>query len=223
MNIFFEYNGKTISLPINPEELEISRDGNNESVDVVGIGEVNIIKSKKLIPISISSFFPEDKIPNEFIKFFETVQDEKKPMRIIFKEMNLNMQVSIESFKYSIKAGEEKDRYYELEVLEWKNYAPILIKQETKKEETTNQEQSEEQPQEQTKQQEEPQKGDIVKFNGGNHYKSSQANNPTGKPRTCGNAELTLINKGSKHPYHLIGVTGGSDVYGWVDEGSFTK
>lgn len=223
MEIFFEYSGKTISLPINPEELEISRDGNNESVDVVGVGEVNIIKSKKLIPISINSFFPENKNPNEFIKFFETAQDEKKPMRIIFKEMNLNMQVSIESFKYIIKAGEEKDRYYELEVLEWKNYAPILVKGQTKKEETPNQEQTEEQPKEEIKQQEEPKKGDIVKFNGGNHYKSSQANNPTGKPRTSGNAELTLINKGSKHPYHLIGVTGGSDVYGWVDEGSFTR
>lgn len=41
-----------------------------------------------------------------------------------------------------------------------------------------------------------------------------------------GKAKITQIYQlgKAKHPYHLIAVSGGgSTVYGWVDEGSFTK
>lgn len=61
--------------------------------------------------------------------------------------------------------------------------------------------------------------GDIVEFKGGSHYYSSMAATPTGGNRTAGKAKLTNIAKKAKHPYHLIGVKGASNVYGWVDEG----
>lgn len=62
--------------------------------------------------------------------------------------------------------------------------------------------------------------GDVVNFTGRKHYASANASNgPTCKP---GKAKITQIYQlgKSKHPYHLIAVSGGgSDVYGWVDEG----
>uniref|UniRef100_A0AAU8AXJ7 Tail protein n=1 Tax=Dulem virus 37 TaxID=3145755 RepID=A0AAU8AXJ7_9CAUD len=69
--------------------------------------------------------------------------------------------------------------------------------------------------------------GDIVDFNGGSHYVSSTASSPTGGTRKSGKAKLTLIAKGAKHPYHLIGgayndVSGDCNVYGWVDAGTFS-
>lgn len=69
--------------------------------------------------------------------------------------------------------------------------------------------------------------GDIVDFNGGSHYVSSTASSPTGGTRKAGKAKLTLIAKGAKHPYHLIGgayneVSGDCNVYGWVDAGTFS-
>ena len=64
--------------------------------------------------------------------------------------------------------------------------------------------------------------GDIVQFNGGYHYVSSSASNPTGSKCKPGPAKITLIAKGAKHPYHLIHTDGQSRVYGWVDEGSFS-
>ena len=66
------------------------------------------------------------------------------------------------------------------------------------------------------------QAGDIVQFNGGYHYISSSAGNPTGSKCKPGPAKITLIAKGAKHPYHLIHTDGQSRVYGWVDEGSFS-
>lgn len=59
--------------------------------------------------------------------------------------------------------------------------------------------------------------GDIVDFIGEFHYSNAQATAATGGKRTAGKAKVTGIAKGRLHPYHLIGIKGGSNVYGWVD------
>ena len=66
--------------------------------------------------------------------------------------------------------------------------------------------------------------GDIVYYKGGIHYTNAYSNYPisckNGKARIT---DIYLLGK-SKHPYHLIAIyNSGSNVYGWVDEGSFTK
>jgi len=80
-------------------------------------------------------------------------------------------------------------------------------------------------PEEPTKQ--EYNVGDIVTFNGGYHYVSSTASSPTGGTRSSGPAKITYKNPGSAHPYHLVGgayneLDGSCNVYGWVDEGTFS-
>lgn len=64
--------------------------------------------------------------------------------------------------------------------------------------------------------------GDIVQFNGGYHYISSSATNPTGGRVAAGPGKITLIAKGAKHPYHLIHTDSSTRLYGWVDEGTFS-
>lgn len=69
--------------------------------------------------------------------------------------------------------------------------------------------------------------GDVVEFNGGYHYYTSEDTNPRGGMRTAGKAKITVTASGAKHPWHLIGgaysnVGGSSNVYGWVDDGTFT-
>lgn len=69
-----------------------------------------------------------------------------------------------------------------------------------------------------------PKVGDIVQFDGGKHYVNAYAVAGTGA--TAGKARIsTIFQLGkSKHPYHLIRVAGGgSNVYGWVDAGTFKK
>lgn len=64
--------------------------------------------------------------------------------------------------------------------------------------------------------------GDIVQFQGGYHYVSSAAGNPTGSKCAAGPAKITLVANGAKHPWHLIHTDGSTRVYGWVDEGTFS-
>lgn len=68
-----------------------------------------------------------------------------------------------------------------------------------------------------------PKVGDIVIYNGNKHYVNAYA--PIGVDCKSGKAKITNIYQlgKSKHPYHLVGISGGSNVYGWVDEGSFIK
>lgn len=64
--------------------------------------------------------------------------------------------------------------------------------------------------------------GDLVQFNGGTHYISSTTTKSGGSP-SAGPAKITIINKGSAHPYHLVTEDWGkTHVWGWVDEGSFS-
>lgn len=69
--------------------------------------------------------------------------------------------------------------------------------------------------------------GDVVNFNGGYHYVSSTAKSPVGGNRKAGPARIEHKKIGAPHPYSLVGgaynnLDGDSNVYGWVDEGSFS-
>ena len=63
--------------------------------------------------------------------------------------------------------------------------------------------------------------GDIVNFHGGTHYVSSYPD-ARGYSARAGKARITIKNgSGGAHPWHLIHVDGGSNVYGWVNNGTF--
>jgi hypothetical protein len=63
-------------------------------------------------------------------------------------------------------------------------------------------------------------KGDIVNFKGGKHYISSTSS--VGVKCKAGKAKISNIKPGTKHPYHLIRVSGGgATVYGWVNAADF--
>ncbi len=62
--------------------------------------------------------------------------------------------------------------------------------------------------------------GDVVNFHGGTHYLSSDSGSK-GFTAKAGKAKITLKKPGKSHPYHLIHTDSNSNVYGWVDEGSF--
>lgn len=63
--------------------------------------------------------------------------------------------------------------------------------------------------------------GDIVNFHGGTHYISSYPG-AKGYSARAGKAKITIKDgSGKEHPWHLIHTDSGSNVYGWVDDGTF--
>ena len=57
--------------------------------------------------------------------------------------------------------------------------------------------------------------GSIVQFTGRRHYASANAS--SGPSCTPGQAKITAISRGAKHPYHAVHTGRGCTVYGWVD------
>lgn len=63
-------------------------------------------------------------------------------------------------------------------------------------------------------------KGDTVNFHGGMHYAASESTK--GYKATAGKATISRISSKAKHPYHLVRTKNSkSNVYGWVDKGTF--
>ena len=64
--------------------------------------------------------------------------------------------------------------------------------------------------------------GDVVQFHGGTHYVTSYPD-AKGYSAKAGPARITIKDgAGKAHPWHLIHTDGTSNVYGWVDEGTFS-
>ncbi|BDU83496.1 hypothetical protein [Clostridium perfringens] len=117
IGIFMEYRGLLIQFPVNPEELKVKTEGNNETTEVIKLGEVNIARDKKLSTLEFESFLPEKNIypfirtknqfegPKYYIDFIEKVRNEKKPIRFLVSDTNINFMALIEEFEYGYKHG----------------------------------------------------------------------------------------------------------------------
>lgn len=129
--IFLSYEKRTLKFPINPESLKIDTDSGSSTVEIEGLGEVSIQSSPKLAKISISSFFWQQKnlIPSfMYVNWLKEWQKSKKPAKLVVTRFNYSMQVTCESFSYEMRAGEEKDVYFDLSMQEYRPYGAKTLK-----------------------------------------------------------------------------------------------
>lgn len=129
--IFLNYGVNTLKFPINPENLNPDIDSASITEDVEGIGQIAIPQPPKLAKISIKSFFwhrvnllP----PSLYVNWLKKWQKSKKPAKLIVTRFNYSMQVTCERFDYDMRAGEEKDIYFELDLQEYREYGAIRLK-----------------------------------------------------------------------------------------------
>lgn len=140
IELSFNNRGIVFELPVLPEEIEISGEGNGETYNITELGQINVIKAPVLKTIHFESFFPAippgGKVPNyvssanwgqpaDYIQYIESWMNKKKPIRFIFTSFGLkiNLAMSIEIFNYKEVAGRPGDFEYELELKEYVFYA----------------------------------------------------------------------------------------------------
>lgn len=236
IGIFFEYKNQVIQLPVNPEEITVTVSGNNETVEVISLGEINRIKNRKLKDISFESFFPYDtwfpairtkgdfRRPEFYKEFFEKPLNNRDPVYLTITGIDIDMYVSIEDFEYSHKAGEHEDAYYSLEL---KEYVFHRINDITDSQTTASGGQTTTSGG-QTTTNNSPQTTEVVGsitptqvtigcdvvLNGTVHY-DSYGSKP-GKTFSNYKGKVNFINKKGSHPYHVTTPSGGW--LGWVLE-----
>lgn len=138
ISFYFTYNGTTLELPVNPQEINVSYQGNNRTTEVVALGDINVLKDRQLAVISFDSWFPEDTwypgIQSSSIysaryykNFFLGIMEDKKPVRLVITGINVSMLVSIETFEYKHQSGDHEDMYYTITVKEYRPYTVTQI------------------------------------------------------------------------------------------------
>lgn len=123
--IFLQYSYYSLKFPINPDNLTKEIPSESETAEIEGLGQVSIPTKPKLAKITINSFFwhQNNLVPSSmYVTWLERWQKSKKPANLIVTRLNYSMQVTCESFKHWINAGEEKDIYFELQLQEYRPY-----------------------------------------------------------------------------------------------------
>lgn len=130
----------TIELPVLPENLTVNRSLDSSEKTVLQLGNVNILNGTKLRQISFSSFFPVQRIPTVsapqaihqpmwYVRKLRDMMESRKPLRFILlgADLDINTQMSIESFEYSESYGAVGDIDYKLTLKEWVDYSPRRV------------------------------------------------------------------------------------------------
>lgn len=120
-----QYDGNLMKFPINPEKLSILCPSNSDKATVEKLGEVSIQKIPGLKTFTISSFFwgaVSDETSDTYVKWILDWQKSGKKANFIMTKLNFTMAVTCESFEYEIRAGEEQDVYFNLELQEYRKY-----------------------------------------------------------------------------------------------------
>ena len=228
IGFFINYDGQVVQLPVNPEKVEVKFSGNNSTTEIIQLGEINLLKDRKLAEISFESFFPQDdwfpairtrgsfKRPDFYKSFFEGIQEDKKPCRLIITGLNITLKTSVENFSYYHQGGDHEDAYYSLDFKEYRDYHitqipvdPSLKRPTAPAKRPTPQPSKPATPAQITK-------GCDVILNGRVHY-DSYGSKP-GKTFSNYKGKVNFINMKGSHPYHVTTPSGGW--LGWVTKKS---
>ena len=230
IGIFIEYDNRVVQIPVNPSTFDVKTDGNNETTEIISLGEIVIPRRKKLSGISWESFFPYEswypaiRTSGEFqssafyIEFLDRIRDDCKPCHLTVTGIGFDADVVIESFDYYHQAGDHEDTYYSISLKKYQPYAVSIVSKEDMDGQLQNPD-SMGNPSSDSSITLEPSQITIgcgVILNGTVHYDSYGAK--PGMTFTNYKGRVNLINKQGSHPYHITTPSGSP--LGWVTKES---
>jgi len=121
-------------LPILPGTIGETVKGAGEGHEVMGLGNINVIKDRELAEYSIESFFPGHSYPfitaeivfepKQYVTYIEKWMASKRPIRFVYAKGSneINKAVSIESFEWKESAGSPGDIEFSLDLKEYRFY-----------------------------------------------------------------------------------------------------
>ncbi len=136
-----------ITLPVPPESFNTDVGGKNETIDIVNIGEVNILKDIGLRDFNFKILLPKDntlsiikasefKEPIFYLARFREYKANKKPVRFFITRLlpsgkeifKGNLLVSFENYSVEENAGEEGDFWVDINLKEYREVRNIITK-----------------------------------------------------------------------------------------------
>lgn len=128
MEFWIKQGEEALQLPVKPTEFTVTVAHRNTVVNVIQLGDINLIGKTGLREISLSSFFPAKdynfsnnsgrKSPISCVTQLESWRNSGKPVRVIITDV-LNMEATIESFAWG-EHDATGDIYYTIALKEYK-------------------------------------------------------------------------------------------------------
>lgn len=121
--------GYSVDFPVLPSSFTVTNPRNNQTINVISVGDVNMIGNAGLASIKFDSFFPANNYP--FLKTFmitppynyvqkvKAMQSANQPCQITITGTDVSLPVTIETFEYSEKDG-SGDVYFSMELKEYR-------------------------------------------------------------------------------------------------------
>jgi len=218
VNFYFEYrNSLRVQLPVNPTKLNIQTPSGNAAINVVNLGDVNILKTPGLQNLSIESFIPTTNsgayvqkgvqilAPEFYRDFFQAVKRQKEPVNFVVTGLGVNLQMSVEDFEYWWVES-DPDMHFKVNLKEYRNHAAKILAASSSTGSTAATSASRSNPAKQVA------VGSTVLVNG-RLYKTSDKTDG-GVTEKNATRKVNFIKKGKPCPYHVTTLSGGWR--GWV-------
>lgn len=138
-SVSFKYDNETYTLPVNPEQIEVSIAQANEKYNILRLGQIVVPTHMELAKYSFETEFPYNlrhymetagdfKTSDNYLKLFSDWRKEMKP--VLFTASNglgedINSLVLIEELTITEKAGEEGDKYVSFKLSEYRKFKRI--------------------------------------------------------------------------------------------------
>lgn len=224
IRFFFEFENQVVQLPVNPGKIMLSSSGSNKTEEIVKLGEINLLREKKLTECTIEGFLPaylnapyivtsgRFEPPEFYLEFFEKIRASKTPCRFIISDMDINMLVSIEKLEHGLTAG-DPDTQYSMSLKEFRPFSAktVAIKLPTAPTDP---------PKIEKPAPERPKTGFSIGDNviaNGKYWYSSYGDSPFGTfSNFTGKISHIVADKNRKYRYHITTQSGG--YRGWVAE-----
>lgn len=118
-------------LPVNPTTFNVKCDSDNDSVNVVGLGEITVLQGRPALQITFSSFFPSSyfpgckvRNPTKPLQLIEKIKQWKngdKPIHLIATQCGIDMYCTIEDFPHHESGGDVGTYAYSLTLKEYRD------------------------------------------------------------------------------------------------------
>lgn len=129
MNFWLKHtDSDKFKLPVTPSSFEVSVAHKNTVVNIITLGEINLLGKTGLKSISLSCFFPaqdynfskaDREDPEWYVSKLEKWRNSNTLIRFIITDV-INIQCTIESFSWGMQDG-TKDIYYSLTLKEYRS------------------------------------------------------------------------------------------------------
>ena len=138
MEIWLQKGGTKFQLPVLPSNYSVSGEQRNTTVNVITVGDINLLGKSGLRELPLSSFFPAQdynfsnnanrKDPIAYVELIEKWKTSGEPIRVVITG-TLNMECSIESFVWGERDA-TGDIYYDLLLKEYRKPKTVAVTKE---------------------------------------------------------------------------------------------